>query len=245
MFLADISSNWHEEAVLDGPGTSTIASGACLFDSYTDLSFDDNVILPKSVGESINLKPAFTAVVWGRPTGPGQLLYKHATVGIWVESSTKVYFSVGTNANATHAAWFRENAAIASFNSLDGEWHQYAVTFERGEILGYIDGNLVATSTVPSTYASEFVKEGSWDLVLGYRVWKGRNFVGGIKDFQIYDQALNPAEMDALFVDAVDCDVHAAAAHLSPALAFHRDLCARRAPSVAPLPAKATAHARR
>ena len=214
--LVDISSNRHEEATLDGPGNSTIAFGACLFDSYTDMSFDDNIILPKSVGNSINLKPAFTAVVSARPTGPGQLVYKHATVGIWVESSTQVYFSVGTNANATHAAWFRENAVIAPFNSLDGEWHQYAVTFEQGVISGYIDGNLVATSTVPSTYASEFVKEGSWDLVLGHRVWKGRHFAGGVKDFKIYDQALSPEEMGALFADAVDCDEHAAACPPEP-----------------------------
>ena len=208
MLLADISSNRYEDAVFDGPGTSTIASGACLFDSYTDMSFDDNIILPKSVGDSINLKSAFTAVVWARPTAPGQLLYKHATVGIWVESASRVYFSVGTNANATHAAWFRENAAAASFD-LDGEWHQYVVAFDRGEIRGFIDGNLVASATVPSSYASEVVKEGSWDMVLGFRTWKGRNFVGGIKGFQIYDRALSPEEMSALFVaDGVDCNAH-------------------------------------
>jgi len=64
---------------------------------------------------------------------------------------------------------------------------------------------LSSSSTVPSTYASELVKEGSWDLVLGHRVWKGRNFEGGI------DHALSPEEMGALSADAVDGDKHAAA----------------------------------
>ena len=219
--LADISSNRHEDAAFDGPGTSTISSGACLFDSFTSMSFEDNILLPKSVGNSINLKPAFTAVVWARPTAPGQLLYKHATVGIWVESASSVYFSVGTNANSTHPAWFRENAATASFDSLDGKWHQYSVVFNEGEIHGFIDGNLVATATVPSTFASEVVKEGSWDMVLGYRTWKGRNFAGGIKGFQMFDRALNLEEMSALFVaDAVDCDAHSASCPPEPSSCF-------------------------
>ena len=215
--FADISSNRHEDATVDGPGTSTVASDACPFNSYTNMSFEDNIVLPKDVGNSINLKLAFTAVVLARPTGPGQLLYKHVSVGIWVESSSTVYFSVGTNANSTHAAWFRENAATASFDNLDGEWHQYAVTFNRGEILGYIDGNLVAHRVVPSIYASEYVKEGNWDMVLGHRVWKGRNFQGGIKDFRLYDRALTPGEMSALSADVqvVNCDDHAAACPIS------------------------------
>eukprot|EP00957_Ditylum_brightwellii_P210242 15364721-Ditylum_brightwellii.AAC.1 len=111
--------------------------------------YDDHVVLPKSVGGAINLKRGLTASLWAKPDTPGvQLLYKHVSLGIWIEDSTTVNFAVGTNANETHPAYFNEKAATASNADIfDGQWHHYAVTFNGMDTLGYIDGTLQASAT--------------------------------------------------------------------------------------------------
>lgn len=209
-YLADISPNKNPIATLTVPQNSTFAVG-CDFDSYINLGYEDNIVLPESVRNSINLQPEFTASLWAKPKGPGQLLYKHVTVGIWIESSSEVNFAVGTNANATHNAWFVEDAATADFDSFDDQWHHYAISFNGNTIFGYIDGNLTASREVPITYASGQVRSGNWDMVIGHRIWKGRNLVGGVKDFRIFNRELNEGEIHTLSTDTVDCAMHAEA----------------------------------
>jgi len=208
--LSDISSNKHDDATSPVPSNSTITiDNNCDLNSFLTLGYDDHVVLPKSVGGAINLKRGLTASLWAKPDTPGvQLLYKHVSLGIWIEDSTTVNFAVGTNANETHPAYFNEKAATASNADIfDGQWHHYAVTFNGMDTLGYIDGTLQASATVPSsTYATGYVRDGNWDLTLGLRPWKDRNYVGNIKDFRLFDRELTAHEVMGLASDMGGCD---------------------------------------
>jgi len=206
-FLADISPKRHPVATLEGPQSSTSVYEGCEFNSYIDLSFDDSIALPEVVRNSINEKPGFTAALWAKPEGPGQLLYKHVTVGIWIESSTEIQFAVGTNANETHNAWFDERAATATVDdNFDGDWHHYAVSFDGINVRGYIDGFLEVTKAVPSAYAAGEVRSGNWEMAIGHRIWKGRNLVGGVKDFRLYERELSEQEILSLTEDTHNCE---------------------------------------
>eukprot|EP00957_Ditylum_brightwellii_P011437 864308-Ditylum_brightwellii.AAC.1 len=98
--LSDISSIKYDGATLAVPTNSTIAiDNICGLNSFLAFSYNDHIVSPKPVGDSINLKRGMTASLWAKPDRPGvhQILYKHAAI-------------------------------VSNASILDGQWHHYAVT---------------------------------------------------------------------------------------------------------------------
>jgi len=97
--LSDISSIKYDGATSAVPTNSTIAiDNICGLNSFLAFSYNDHIVSPKPVGDSIDLKRGMTASLWAKPDRPGvhQLLYKHVSLDISIEDSATVHFAVGS-----------------------------------------------------------------------------------------------------------------------------------------------------
>jgi hypothetical protein len=140
----------------------------------------------------LNNLAGVTASIWAKidKTGRAQLVYKHVTLGIRVEYG-KVYCAVGTSASKN----FYETSGI----NVDyvGSWHHFVVTFDGRDVKCYVDGNLIGMKSSP---ALDTVRDGSWDLTVGYHQFKAdRNVEGNLQDFRIYNTSMTAEEIQGWY----------------------------------------------
>jgi hypothetical protein len=80
---------------------------------------------------------------------------------------------------------------------LDGEFHHIAGTWESGTMRLYVDGMLMGTASNPTP------ANNARDLYIGY-AWGGgtpqRFFRGIVDEAQVFDRALSPSEIQAIFL---------------------------------------------
>ncbi|MDP3725182.1 MAG: LamG-like jellyroll fold domain-containing protein [Nanoarchaeota archaeon] len=172
-------------------GTSYSAScrvGGCrVFNGSGDLIFFGN-------DPALNLQNAFTLSLWMRaseiPSFPdtGLLSKGGLRYGLTYNNDGNVWFYVGDKTNATRAP------------VSPGGWHHVAGVFDGSSpapmLRLYIDGIAVATTT------SSFSLSGAeGDLVIGQ--YNSNYFSGRIDDVRVYDRALAPTEVYALYNGSV------------------------------------------
>ena len=75
---------------------------------------------------------------------------------------------------------------------MDGNWHQVAASYNKGEVKIYWDGELLKTGNTNSTVASS-----SYGLGVGYCPEKGRKFDGEIALARVYKGVLGAEELSA------------------------------------------------
>nr|MBA2321043.1 cadherin domain-containing protein [Deltaproteobacteria bacterium] len=186
-------------AVAGAPGYGTGVSG----DSFVFDSDDDRMTVPHS--SALDLQATgFTAEFWvqggAQPTATFAVLDKSHTFGGGTDgwafqgtsASGEIRFALGTGAG------FAEPASAVSV--LDGAWHHVAGVWDGEAALLYVDGALQAS--VPASSA----ENNTGSLGVGYWFAGGRPFRGSVDEIGLYDSALDPAEILALY-EAGDTDL--------------------------------------
>lgn len=78
---------------------------------------------------------------------------------------------------------------------LDATWHHVVVTLESNRLTGYYDGKPITFVGFPAPTA--VFNTGRGPFFIGY--WNGEYFNGSIDDIRVYNRALSPQEVEALF----------------------------------------------
>ena len=138
------------------------------------------------------------------------------SVSLWYKtssSSAQIPFSIGgptdTTSNSqfayclnryssnTQAAIFGKSNDTSAFtvpNTSDGNWHHLVVTYDQSNLKVYIDGNLEATPSLPSSnYAT------SSGLTIGSWSDNNRYFNGSIDEVGIWNTALTSTQVSEIY----------------------------------------------
>ena len=152
-------------------------------------------------------------------TGTGALISGNGsrTISLWYKTSStaaQIPFSLGgptdqTNGSqfaycinrnsTTTAAIFGKDSAYdtAAFNvpeTSDGNWHHLLITYDQSALKVFLDGNLEATPSPPSSY----VTSGGFTIG-GWSITGNRLFDGEISNVQIFNTALTTTNVASLY----------------------------------------------
>jgi len=172
----------------------------------TEWSIDNNQN-PSAYSSSLSFDSASSDKI----TGTGALISGNdsRTISLWYKTTTtaaQIPFSLGSPTDQTNGAQFAycinrnstTTAAIFGKNSSydtsaftvpytsDGKWHHLSVTYNQSSLNVYIDGNLVASPSLPSlTYlTSAGFTIGGWTIV------NNRKFNGFLSNISVWNTAL-------------------------------------------------------
>lgn len=161
--------------------------------AYSFNGTSDSISVPAS--NSLNTKSAITILAWIKPEGSSQqpiVEYNNgSTIGVqlWQYSDFSTLFTnLVDTSGVSHYLYSPSGEFVA------GTWYQVAVTYNGSTVTLYVDGSSVATSNL-----------GAFTLQTSYPVWVGTRpsgssyFNGSISGVRIYNRALSPAEIQALY----------------------------------------------
>ncbi|MCL2202598.1 MAG: LamG domain-containing protein [Defluviitaleaceae bacterium] len=165
-----------------------------------------------SLGEGIITSASYTIAMWVNPDYPlyntyGSLFFA-AVAGTpnWISMMPQV--AVG--GQGTLGLWSGAGGGRWSDNWSDhaltpGEWQHIALVVENGVAQFYVNGTAVAMRVTNYPYnlrdmfSPDSAYEGSREFILGRNYFNDPPFAGKIDDLHIFNRALNPAEMAALY----------------------------------------------
>ena len=150
---------------------------------------------------------ATSSIVTGNNSRSFSLWYKTSS------SAAQIPFSIGgptdTTSNSqfayclnryssnTQAAIFGKSNDTSAFtvpNTSDGNWHHLVVTYDQSNLKVYIDGNLEATPSLPSSnYAT------SSGLTIGSWSDNNRYFDGSIDEVAVFNTALSADKIQQIY----------------------------------------------
>ncbi len=117
----------------------------------------------------------------------GTMLLKHVHYSLSLAQSQFSYYVSSDSA----ISYSGGSAAINDTN-----WHHYAIAYNGGELIGYVDGIEIARKVFTGVIRSD----ASRDVIIGKDPW-GNGFGGSLDDVRIYSRALSSTEIQALYND--------------------------------------------
>jgi len=112
-------------------------------------------------------------------------------------SSSQFAYCLNREDNSEKAAIFGKSNDTSAFtvpNTSDGNWHHLVVTYDQSSLKVYIDGNLEATPSLPSSnYAT------SSGLTIGSWSDNNRYFNGSIDEVAVFNKALSLSEVGLIY----------------------------------------------
>jgi hypothetical protein len=112
-------------------------------------------------------------------------------------SSSQFAYCLNREDNSEKAAIFGKSNDTSAFtvpNTSDGNWHHLVVTYDQSALKVYIDGNLEATPSLPSSnYAT------SSGLTIGSWSDNNRYFNGSIDEVAVFNKALSLSEVGLIY----------------------------------------------
>ena len=112
-------------------------------------------------------------------------------------SSSQFAYCLNRYSSNTQAAIFGKSNDTSAFtvpNTSDGNWHHLVVTYDQSSLKVYIDGNLEATPSLPSSnYAT------SSGLTIGSWSDNNRFFNGSIDEVAVFNKALSLSEVGLIY----------------------------------------------
>lgn len=112
-------------------------------------------------------------------------------------SSSQFAYCLNRYSSNTQAAIFGKSNDTSAFtvpNTSDGNWHHLVVTYDQSSLKVYIDGNLEATPSLPSSnYAT------SSGLTIGSWSDNNRYFDGSIDEVAVFNKALSLSEVGLIY----------------------------------------------
>lgn len=155
--------------------------GSCYYFDGSSYITSSDTIIPDGTEFSIAcwIKDEFTNENWHRIGGVNDHTYFHLDVDKY--GRPRLFVSLdGTEDNY--------NAVYGTNNIIDGCWHHICGTANANTISIYVDGMLNKSVTRTSVYSENGM------LRIG-TINNGRNFVGYINDFRVYNHCLSPKEV--------------------------------------------------
>ena len=170
---------------------------------HIDSAISEFVTLPKAI--SSNSVSGLSVSLWVKDSGSGvsgriisMADSEHQPIVPGTSGSGGFLFDIESDKDLVFevldqgSVW--KSFAVAS--AIDTGWHMYTFTFSNTTLKIYKDGSLISTNAL----------DGNLDLsiqywyALGYSPQSGVTFYDGyVDDFRIYDRALTPSEVDALY----------------------------------------------
>ena len=112
-------------------------------------------------------------------------------------SNSQFAYCLNRYSSNTQAAIFGKSNDTSAFtvpNTSDGNWHHLVVTYDQSSLKVYIDGNLEATPSLPSSnYAT------SSGLTIGSWSDNNRYFNGSIDEVAVFNKALSLSEVRLIY----------------------------------------------
>ena len=144
----------------------------------------------------IDLYDTTTISAWVYPIGTiGALIDKDMDANI--NSGYSLLYNNSTYGLYAHVGWsgIANNNIYPSSNNISlNQWHHCVLTLNNGTAKFYVDGILVYTQTgLNSTTQNNDI------LLFGKSVWGGNLFSGKLDDIGIWNRALTPCEINALY----------------------------------------------
>ncbi len=184
---------------ISGNGNNGTVNGATLTNNRFSIpnkayNFDGSTA-DIQVSDSASLRPSAVSVqVWMKSTTVGGYLVSKSLNGGW--SSYAIYASSGNLAFHIGNSAFFNVSPFASANVWDGNWHHIVGTYDGTTIRLYEDGVEVGTGTPDNRildYSTDPLTIGNYQPTASY------HFNGDLDDVRIYDRALTPSEITALY----------------------------------------------
>jgi len=112
-------------------------------------------------------------------------------------TNTQFAYCINRSNNATKAAIFGRGNDTSTFTvpaTNDGNWHHLVVTYNQSALNVYLDGNLIATPSLPSSnYATnDGFSIGNWSV-------GDRGFNGKLSNISVFNEALTSTEVMKLY----------------------------------------------
>ena len=158
--------------------------------AYSFDGVNDYIVIPNS--ESFNIVEQMSLSYWVKLETPGPYYYPHHMIekyGSWGtgQRDWDIMFGINSSVDSTHNVW--------NLNLMPEVYYNVTTTYN-GEVLYlYVNGSLVDTNEfqtlIPITVT---------DIVIGkYTLGEGYYFDGVLDDIRIYNRALSPDEVSALY----------------------------------------------
>jgi hypothetical protein len=120
-------------------------------------------------------------------------------------TNTQFAYCINRSNNATKAAIFGRGNDTSTFTvpaTNDGNWHHLVVTYNQSALNVYLDGNLIATPSLPSSnYATnDGFSIGNWSV-------GDRGFNGKLSNISVFNEALTSTEVMKLYSNGMPQDL--------------------------------------
>ena len=193
---ADATSFANHGTLLNGEGDEwtrgRVGSGALSLDGADDL------VRTADSSTRLQLPGSYTTALWIRASSPqvgGAGIYSRIGASSGSEHWALLLDGLGSRLEAAHGGSSWDTGIDLS--ALAGRWRHVAIVYQApgGEIRSYLDGSPVRAGTLGRPLT------GNGHLDIGASR-SGRAFHGKLDDIRIYNRALSPSEVAALFSSA-------------------------------------------
>jgi len=186
----DISGNYNNGLLINGPTYNSANEGTIVFDGTNDyISFNSQPLSPTAFTVIVNVKfSSFTTQGGSRRlvaiNGTG---YTGNTFSLFVSSTGQIGYILGNGTSNTEDYSNAVGVPVLELN----KWYHVCLTFNGSQKKIYIGGNLYATNTSPTTFTNPLNNK----LLIGSYNGSVALLQGSIGTVHIYNRALSDAEV--------------------------------------------------
>jgi hypothetical protein len=176
-------------SLFNGPTWSSVNGGGLTFDGSNDYSENTRIFIPFN---------SLTFSIWVYKTVAFESAYKkifaigdNTNVSIYMSqgSGPQIYFGIGTTLG--------QNGPSFSGTLAANTWHHLVGTWNGSVVRLYINGKLIGTTNFAGTWPGGYRNS---PLRVGW-AYGGEYFNGTIRDFLIFDRALDITEIQSLYTN--------------------------------------------
>ena len=184
-------------SVCPNTSTQTVDIALAGISNVYSMSFDGSNDTIQATGSIITSNNSRSVSLWYKTTSSSAQIPFSIGNPDDTTSNSQFAYCLNREDNSEKAAIFGKSNDTSAFtvpNTSDGNWHHLVVTYDQSALKVYIDGNLEATPSLPSSnYAT------SSGLTIGSWSDNNRYFNGSIDEVGIWNTALTSTQVQSIY----------------------------------------------